>query len=86
MRAKRELFSDYLLKLIVFPPIPQVLSQGSSPLAFLQEHIENYVKCVKEPDKEGCSLILNPPKREPVKSNDKKSGKQQYFEANRHYA
>ena len=69
-----------------FPAIPQVLSQGSSPLAFLQEHIENYVKCVKEPDKEGCSFILNPPKRAPVKSDDKKSGQQQYFEANRHYA
>jgi len=64
----------------------QVLSQGSSPLAFLQEHIENYVECVKDPDKEGCSFILNPPKKEPAKNIDKKSGKQQYFEANRHYA
>jgi len=64
----------------------QVLSQGSSPLAFLQEHIENYVECVKDPDKEGCSFILNPPKRAPVKSDDKESGKQQNFEANRHYA
>ena len=55
-------------------------------MAFLQEHIENYVECVKDPDKEGCSFILNPPKREPVKDDDKKSGKEQSFEANRLYA
>ena len=70
----------------LFPFSPQVLSQGSSPLEFLQEHIENYVECVKDPDKEGCSFILNPPKREPGKSGDKKPGKQRYFEANIHYA
>ena len=71
-----------------FSRIMQILSQGSSPLAFLQEHIENYVECVKNPDKEGCSFILNPPKRasEPVKDDDKKSGKEQSFEANRLYA
>jgi len=66
--------------------IPQVLSQGSPPLAFLQEHIEKYVECAKDPDEEGCSFILNPSKREMVNKDDKESGKQQYFEANRHYA
>ena len=66
--------------------LTQVLSQGSSPLAFLKEHIENYVECVKDPDKEGCSFILNPPKREPVKDDDKKYGNEQSFEANRLYA
>jgi len=65
--------------------IPQILSEGSSPLAFLDEHIKNYVECVKDPEKEGCSFILNPPKREPVKDDDKKK-KQQSFEADRHYA
>jgi len=44
------------------------------------------VECVKDPEKEGCSSILNPPKREPVKDDDKKTGKQQYFEAHIHYA
>ena len=65
---------------------PEVLSQGSSPLAFLDEHIKNYVECVKKPDKEGCSSILNPPERTSSKSGDKKPGKQFYFETNRHYA
>lgn len=70
-----------------FVMIFQVLSQGSSPLAFLQEHIKNYVECVKDSDKEGCSTILNPPKRPPAKGGDKKSAKHlQYFEALRHYA
>jgi len=64
----------------------QVLSQGPSPLAFLQEHIEKYVACVKEPNKEGCSDILNPPKRAPSKSGKKNPGKEKYFEGNRHYA
>lgn len=63
----------------------QVLSQGSSPLAFLQEHIENYVECVKQPDKEGCSTILKPPERAKPKS-EQKATMQLYFEANRHYA
>ena len=77
----------YSLDLMSFSQFPQVLSQGSSPLAFLQEHIETYVECVKEPKKEGCSDILNPPKRAPAKKHDdKKSGKKLYFEANRHYA
>lgn len=70
-----------------FLTIFQVLSQGSSPLAFLQEHIKNYVECVKDSDKEGCFTILNPPKRPPAKGSDKKSAKHlQYFEALRHYA
>ena len=64
----------------------QVLSQGSSPLAFLQEHIKNYIACVNDPKKEGCSDILNPPKRTPPKSGGKKPGMQLYFETIRHYA
>ena len=71
--------------LIVCSLYSQVLSQGSSPLAFLQEHIENYVKCVKQPDKEGCSTILKPPGRAKPKS-EQKATMQLYFEANRHYA
>lgn len=63
----------------------QVLSQGSSPLAFLQEHIEKYVDCAKQPSTEGCSIILKPPKRVKPKS-ERKANKQLYFEANRHYA
>ena len=73
-------------QLLSFFSYPEVLSQGSSPLAFLDEHIKNYVECVKKPDKEGCSSILTPPKRTSSKSGDKKPGKQFYFETNRHYA
>lgn len=41
----------------------QVLKQGSSPLAYLTEHVEKYVGCVKETTKEGCDVILQPPKK-----------------------
>jgi len=80
--ANATLGKDFNLKDFHF----QVLSQGSPPLAFLQEHIEKYVECAKDPDEEGCSFILNPSKREMVNKDDKESGNQQYFEANRHYA
>ena len=40
----------------------QVLSQGSSPLSYLQSHIDRYIACTLSPKKEGCDLILNPPK------------------------
>lgn len=41
----------------------QVLAQGSSPLAYLSDHIEKYVACVKGKVKEGCDVILRPPKK-----------------------
>ena len=41
----------------------QVLKQGSSPLAYLTEHVEKYVACVKDTTKEGCDVILKPPKK-----------------------
>ncbi|KAK3737262.1 hypothetical protein QZH41_019871 [Actinostola sp. cb2023] len=41
----------------------QVLSQGSSPLAYLSDHIHRYVDCKKAPSKTGCGEILNPPKK-----------------------
>ena len=41
----------------------QVLKQGSSPLAYLTEHVEKYVACVKDSTKEGCDVILKPPKK-----------------------
>jgi len=72
--------------LVVYQIPFQVLSQGPSPIAFVQEHIKKYVACVKEPDKEACSDILNPPKRAPAKSGEKNPGMELYFEANRHYA
>ena len=41
----------------------QVLKEGSSPLAYLTEHVEKYVACVKDTTKEGCDVILQPPKK-----------------------
>lgn len=40
----------------------QVLSQGSSPVTYLQEHIERYIGCVKAKTKSKMyQFILNPP-------------------------
>ncbi|XP_029193183.2 uncharacterized protein LOC114959365 [Acropora millepora] len=41
----------------------QVVKEGSSPLAYLTEHVEKYVACVKDTTKEGCDVILQPPKK-----------------------
>lgn len=41
----------------------QVLSQGSSPLGYLSDHIKRYVECKKDPKKEGCTEILEPPQK-----------------------
>ncbi|XP_048584057.1 uncharacterized protein LOC5511190 [Nematostella vectensis] len=41
----------------------QVLKQGSSPLAYLSDHIKRYVACRKDPKKVGCDAVLLPPKK-----------------------
>ena len=39
----------------------QVLSQGSSPITYLRDHIERYIGCVRGTTKgKVCQLILNP--------------------------
>ncbi|PFX12215.1 hypothetical protein AWC38_SpisGene23867 [Stylophora pistillata] len=43
-----------------------LLSQGSSPLRYLEESIETYVKCVKNEDAAGCYEILNPAMKDPA--------------------
>jgi len=45
----------------------QVLAQGSSPLAYLSDHVKKYVACVKDKTMEGCDVILNPPKKTEAK-------------------
>lgn len=40
----------------------QALSQGSSPLSYLESHLKKYRKCKKSPKMEGCNAILNPKK------------------------
>ena len=49
----------------------QVLAQGSSPLAYLDDHVKKYVACVKDKAKEGCDVILNPPKKTEAKKRTK---------------
>ena len=38
----------------------QILSQGSSPLAFLQSHVDRYIKCKLGILHEFCDLVLTP--------------------------
>ena len=47
-----------------------LLSQGSSPLSYLEESIETYVKCVKNEDAAGCYEILNPAVKDPAAGVD----------------
>ncbi|KAL9986423.1 hypothetical protein ACROYT_G000570 [Oculina patagonica] len=51
----------------------QVLAQGSSPLAYLSDHVAKYVACVKDNTIEGCDVILNPPKKAEAKKRTKKA-------------
>ena len=37
-----------------------LLSQGSSPLSYLEQSIEAYVNCMKNDKAPGCNDILNP--------------------------
>lgn len=54
-------------------PFLQVLAQGSSPLAYLSDHVIKYEACVKDNTKEGCDVILNPPKKAEAKKRTKKA-------------
>ena len=38
----------------------QILSQGSSPLAFLESHIDRYIRCKRGTLHEFCDLVLTP--------------------------
>lgn len=49
----------------------QVLSQGSSPLAYLQDHLKRYVDCQLDERKEGCDVIFTPPKQTEYKRRAK---------------
>ena len=35
----------------------QVLSQGSSPLSYLESHLQKFAGCVVQPDSDGCEYI-----------------------------
>ena len=41
----------------------QVLSQGSSPLDYLTDHVNKYIACVLTPEKDGCDTILGRAKK-----------------------
>jgi len=57
--AKRELGPKFKLQDFHY----HVLSQGSSPLSYLDEAIGLYISCTKNKDQTGCDVILNPPLR-----------------------
>ena len=56
--TEQELGKLYSLKEFHF----QALSQGSSPLSYLESHLKKFRDCKKNPKKEGCPAILDPPK------------------------
>ena len=39
----------------------QVLSQGSSPLSYMESHMKTYAACVTNPKAEGCEYIIGSP-------------------------
>ena len=68
---KQCLRTEHPLRLVF--SIPKVLAQGSSPLAYLTDHVTRYVACVKNKEKEGCDVILNPPKKTEAKKRAMKN-------------
>ena len=38
----------------------QVLSQGSSPLSYLDNHMKKFAACVINPDADGCQYVTGP--------------------------
>lgn len=57
--ATKELGENFDLKEFHY----QVLSQGSSPLGYLTDHIRRYVECKNDSTKVGCQDILSPIKK-----------------------
>jgi len=54
--ATKELGDDFDLKDFHF----HLLAQGSAPLSYLQESVQEYVRCTKDKEQEGCEDVLNP--------------------------
>ena len=54
--ATKELGDKFDLKDFHF----YLLAQGSAPLSYLEESIQEYVRCAKDKDQEGCDDVLNP--------------------------
>ncbi|KXJ27498.1 uncharacterized protein LOC110235879 [Exaiptasia diaphana] len=67
--AKKELGSKFDLKDFHF----QVLSQGTAPLSYFEDHIKKYVECAKSPSGD-CQSLLNPPKPTASKVMDDETG------------
>ena len=63
--TKNDLGDKFSLKEFHF----QALSQGSSPLSYLESHLKKYRGCKKNPKQEGCDLVLNPAKQVTTSSN-----------------
>lgn len=42
----------------------QVLSQGSSPLSYLESHMKKFAACVIDPDADGCEYFIGPPMKQ----------------------
>ena len=54
--ATKELDDDFNLKDFHF----YLLAQGSAPLSYLEESVQEYVRCTKDREQEGCEYVLNP--------------------------
>ena len=48
--AERELGQDFTLEEFHY----ELLRQGEFPLGYLEEHIQSYITCKKDPTREGC--------------------------------
>ncbi|KAL9953420.1 hypothetical protein ACROYT_G040839 [Oculina patagonica] len=54
--ATKELGDAFDLKDFHF----HLLAQGSAPLSYLEESVQEYVRCTKDKEQEGCEDVLNP--------------------------
>ena len=52
----------------------QLLSQGSSPLSYLANHIKKYIQCEMQGSGDGCDYIFSPPKIQPKEEEQRVAG------------
>ena len=55
-KAEKELGKKFDIKDFHF----QILSQGNSPLSFVTDHVDRYIKCTLDEKSPGCEYITGP--------------------------